>query len=163
MVRLLHHYETSTHRIFLLLEYVGGGRLLDFVNGKRAQWKKLHEAVTNPPPSSSLIISADTTIQEPTEKQKSTPVVKEDRADESSDTQQNGKWMYHRTVLKTGKKLGKYMYIGVGEEHMCIHVHCMQPVSSIEHSDAATQRRLVTIFVECTFNYCAPYAMYCFC
>ena len=56
MVRLLHHYETSTHRIFLLLEYVGGGRLIDFVAGKREQWTRLHEAVTNPPSSSSLII-----------------------------------------------------------------------------------------------------------
>lgn len=104
MVRLLHHYETSTHRIFLLLEYVGGGKLLDFVNGKRAQWKKLHEAATNPPPSSSLILSTNTSTatttsgttgtQEPTlgrEESSTLPVeVKEDTPDEPSDTQGNG-------------------------------------------------------------------------
>lgn len=112
MVRLLHHYETSTHRIFLLLEYVGGGRLLDFVSGKRAQWKKLHEAATNPPPSSSLILPTDvstttaattsgttgtTGIQpEPTPgpgRDKSSTLsveVKEDTPDQPSDTQRNG-------------------------------------------------------------------------
>lgn len=56
MVRLLHHYETSTHRIFLLLEYVDSGRLVDFVSCKRKRWARLHEAVTNPPPTSSLIM-----------------------------------------------------------------------------------------------------------
>ena len=104
MVRLLHYYETSTHRIFLLLEYVGGGRLLDFVNGKRAQWKKLHEAATNPPPSSSLILSADTTTQEKPERDKSSPLVvlKEDtRADETGDTQANGGWVYNMHVHNT--------------------------------------------------------------
>lgn len=36
---------------------MGGGRLVDFVSGKRERWKKLQEAATNPPPSSSLVIS----------------------------------------------------------------------------------------------------------
>ncbi len=55
MVKLLHHYETPNHRIFLLLEYMRRGRLMDHVMAKRAQWKRLHEAVLNPHPSSSLI------------------------------------------------------------------------------------------------------------
>ena len=55
MVRLLHHYETPNHRIFLLLEYVRRGRLLDFVRSKREQWSRLREAASNPPPSSSLL------------------------------------------------------------------------------------------------------------
>lgn len=98
MVRLLHHYETSTHRIFLLLEYVGGGRLLDFVSRKRAQWKKLHEAASNPPPSSSLLLSEEDTTATITTSSSSTRthgptagrdegtapvVVKEDRTDKT--------------------------------------------------------------------------------
>lgn len=72
---------------------MGGGRLLDFVNGKRAQWKKLHEAATNPPPSSSLILSANTTTagtREVAAREESTPVTvikEEDRTNKSSDTQ----------------------------------------------------------------------------
>ena len=50
MVRLLHHYETSNQRIFLLLEHVKGGRLVDFVCGKREQWQRLKEAALNPSP-----------------------------------------------------------------------------------------------------------------
>ena len=56
MVRLLHYYEVSNQRIFLLLEYVRGGRLLDFVQAKREQWQRLKEAVENPQ-SSSLLVS----------------------------------------------------------------------------------------------------------
>ena len=120
MVRLLHHYETSTHRIFLLLEYVGGGRLLDFVSGKRAQWKKLHEAATNPPPSSSLILPTDVstattttttsgttgTQPEPTPgpgRDKSSILsveVKEDTPDQPSDTQPNGGYVHVTVWLK---------------------------------------------------------------
>ena len=88
MVRLLHHYETSTHRIFLLLEYVQGGRLLDFVNGKREQWKKLHEAVTNPPPSSTLILSSS--IQGARGKSESSLVIKDNR----TAVQANGKGVW---------------------------------------------------------------------
>lgn len=54
MVRLLHHYEASSNRIFLLLEHVKGGRLIDFVNTKREQWQKLKEAALNPPVSTLL-------------------------------------------------------------------------------------------------------------
>ena len=53
MVRLLHHYE-STNKIFLLLEHVKGGRLIDFVSTKREQWLKLRQAAMNPPPSTRL-------------------------------------------------------------------------------------------------------------
>ena len=56
MVRLLHHYEVSNQRIFLLLDHVRGGRLLDFVQAKREQWQRLKEAVENPQ-SSSLLVS----------------------------------------------------------------------------------------------------------
>lgn len=55
MVQLLHHYETSNHRIFLLLEHVKGGRLVDFVQTKREQWQRLREAVENPQPSNLLV------------------------------------------------------------------------------------------------------------
>ena len=55
MVQLLHHYETSNHRIFLLLEHVKGGRLVDFVQAKRDQWQRLKEAVENPQPSNLLV------------------------------------------------------------------------------------------------------------
>ena len=88
MVRLLHHYETSTHRIFLLLEYVGGGRLLDFVANKREQWKKLQEAVTNPPPSSSLVLSD--TSKDAVKKDKSLLMGKHDDITETSDTEGKG-------------------------------------------------------------------------
>ena len=51
MVRLLHHYETGSHRIFLLLEHITGSLLVDFVRTKREQWEKLKQAAANPPPS----------------------------------------------------------------------------------------------------------------
>ena len=54
MVRLLHHYETSSQRLFLLLEHVKGGSLIDFVQAKRAQWLRLKEAAMNPPHSTLL-------------------------------------------------------------------------------------------------------------
>lgn len=56
MVQLLHYYEVSNQRIFLLLEHVRGGRLLDFVQAKREQWQRLKEAVENPQ-SSNLLVS----------------------------------------------------------------------------------------------------------
>ena len=40
MVQLLHHYETQTNRIFLLLEYVKGSRLVDHVFSLRHLHKK---------------------------------------------------------------------------------------------------------------------------
>lgn len=55
MVKLFHHYETPSHRIFLLLEHMPRGTLLDFVATKRTQWLRLREAAANPPPSSSLV------------------------------------------------------------------------------------------------------------
>ena len=55
MVRLLHHYETSNHRIFLLLDHVKGGKMVDLVTTKREQWKRLKAAVLNPPSSSLLL------------------------------------------------------------------------------------------------------------
>ena len=54
MVRLLHHYETASHRLFLLLEHVQGGRLVDLVALRREQWQRLQEAALNPPSSSLL-------------------------------------------------------------------------------------------------------------
>lgn len=53
MVRLLHHYQTAS-RIFLLLEYVKGTRLVDFVSTKREQWEKLKRAALAPQPLSTL-------------------------------------------------------------------------------------------------------------
>lgn len=55
MVRLLHHYETSNHRIFLLLDHVKGGRMVDLVTAKREQWLRLKAAALNPPSSSLLL------------------------------------------------------------------------------------------------------------
>ena len=55
MVKLLHHYETANHRLFLLLEHMKNGRLIDFVQAKRDQWNKLKAAAENPPPSSLLV------------------------------------------------------------------------------------------------------------
>ena len=90
MVRLLHHYETSTHRIFLLLTYVDGGRLIDFVSSKRAQWNKLHEAATNPPPSSSLIMADTSKEGEKKEgEEKATPVM-EDVGEDGQAAQDEG-------------------------------------------------------------------------
>lgn len=55
MVKLLHHYETSNHRIFLLLEHVRGGRMVDLVTARRRQWELLRAAALNPPTSSLLL------------------------------------------------------------------------------------------------------------
>ena len=56
---------------------------MDFVSAKRAQWNKLHEAATNPPPSSSLVIS-DTPTE--AEKEKAVPLQEEvAKASESKD------------------------------------------------------------------------------
>ncbi len=53
VVRLLHHYQTAS-RIFLLLEYVKGGRLIHFVSAKREQWEKLKRAAVEPHPLATL-------------------------------------------------------------------------------------------------------------
>ena len=55
MVRLLHHYETSNHRVFLLLEHVRGGRMVELAAARRQQWQRLRAAVLNPPTSSLLL------------------------------------------------------------------------------------------------------------
>ena len=41
--------------------------------------------------------------------------------------------------------------------------HTVLLVHNYTHNIVYVQRRLVTIFTECAFNYRAPYAMYCFC
>ena len=56
MVQLLHHYETANHRIYLLLEHVKGGRMVDLVAARRQQWELLRSAAINPPSSSSLLL-----------------------------------------------------------------------------------------------------------
>ena len=56
MVKLLHHYETTNHRVFLLLEHVRGGRLVDLVTARREQWGQLRAAALNPLTSSSLLL-----------------------------------------------------------------------------------------------------------
>ena len=55
MVKLLHHYETTNHRVFLLLEHVRGGRMVDLVAARRQQWQRLRAAALNPPATSSLL------------------------------------------------------------------------------------------------------------
>ena len=45
MVQLLHHYETQTNRIFLLLEHIHSGRLIDHVLSLR----QVHKKNTTPP------------------------------------------------------------------------------------------------------------------
>ena len=55
MVRLLHHFETANHRLYLLLEHVGGGRMVDLVAARREQWERLRKAAMNPSSSSSLL------------------------------------------------------------------------------------------------------------
>ena len=59
MVKLLHHYETPNHRIFLLLEHIKRGMLIDFVTTKREQWRQLRNSAANPPPSSSLLCNTE--------------------------------------------------------------------------------------------------------
>ena len=55
MVQLLHHYETSYHRVFLLLEHMRGGRMVDLVAARRHQWKLLQASALNPANSSLLV------------------------------------------------------------------------------------------------------------
>ena len=55
MVQLLHHYETSYHRVFLLLEHMRGGRMVDLVTARRQQWKLLQASALNPVTSSLLV------------------------------------------------------------------------------------------------------------
>ncbi len=76
-MRLVQYYETQNHRIFLLLEYIKRGKLLEFVNTKREQWKRLREAATNPPPSSSLVTGAKQLDRRETDSHTSPPSTKQ--------------------------------------------------------------------------------------
>ena len=88
MVRLPHHYET-TSRIFLLLEHVKGGRLVDFVSAKRDQWEKLKTAALapHPPPSQACKQQPQQTAGIPCRKGESSTVIDHKNRGEWGDMQ----------------------------------------------------------------------------
>jgi len=110
IVKLLHYYETPNHRIFLLLDYLGRGTLLDYVVSKREQWRKLKESATNPPPSSSLFSTKESSGDLPLErgaKEEDLSMPGSERLKDRKAKKEVGKDQHHGSDLEEAKETGE--------------------------------------------------------